>query len=285
MSNRLRLAVHRASGDLFKLLPYDTPTRQTWAEDLLRGYAYFPLLSEFNDPFEGKLRLTDDDRASFVKRLGKAVLRIGKQRGESVSNRLAQAERRRRQASKGQDELIERITRRHHQRLESEVRLFCLSGTRAAPLLWSHYSNKHAGICVHFNSNMLPFAGAIEVTYDETFPASPLLADRGSEPDAQLFVASLLTKAKFWEYEQEYRLVSSRMANEDWDLGLSWDAEQKVAQFNPDAITGLTLGVRISPEARARIVSFCRAHRPALQLEQAKLRDGRYELAFEALPP
>lgn len=95
--------------------------------------------------------------------------------------------------------------------IEAEFGIFSLTKDSNNFLMWSHYANSHKGFCVGFNSQIL--FDTIEcaigpVTYSNKIPKFCL-----SEPIDVFTVKLLGTKGTFWEYEQEYRIIKSGLAN------------------------------------------------------------------------
>jgi hypothetical protein len=80
-------------------------------------------------------------------------------------------------------------------------RVFCLTPVSDSTLMWSHYTNKHRGLCLEFGVENQLFGSAREVAYVSSYPKwSPhLLGDAGAQV--------LLTKSDDWRYEREYRIV------------------------------------------------------------------------------
>lgn len=78
--------------------------------------------------------------------------------------------------------------------------LLCFSKSWGSPLLWSHYAQKHNGICLGFD---LPDEKVVTVTYQAT---------RIEFNEADLTVESiesfLSTKYSEWNYEKEVRIVT-----------------------------------------------------------------------------
>jgi len=78
--------------------------------------------------------------------------------------------------------------------------LLCFSKHWHNPVLWSHYAEKHRGICLGFDMPLIPPS---QVSYVDTRFPMP-------EYYNQEFVRKLLfTKFKHWEYEEEYRVYIS----------------------------------------------------------------------------
>ena len=69
--------------------------------------------------------------------------------------------------------------------------------------MWAHYADKHKGLCLEFDgsANYEFFGKAQSVKYRNYTPL-PL-----DEDPVKQIERVILTKAKHWRYEQEYRIV------------------------------------------------------------------------------
>ena len=82
----------------------------------------------------------------------------------------------------------------------------CFSKTWHNPVQWSHYAEKHKGICMGFE---IPKSLLAKVEYvDERLPC-------GNVVDFELMKKFLTTKFSHWAYEEEYRLFISLDKNEE----------------------------------------------------------------------
>jgi Protein of unknown function (DUF2971) len=86
---------------------------------------------------------------------------------------------------------------------DARTGLLCFSSDWAEPVLWSHYAEKHRGICLGFNVNRNLLQ---EVKYED----QRLRAELGDDQNPLFIGPELqeqLLKTKFggWSYEQEYR--------------------------------------------------------------------------------
>jgi len=154
-------ALENAPGGLFKFRAYDRPDRREWVKQLFSGYAYFPTLAEFNDPFEGRMVFTETDHGTFRSRLWKRLQRIAANRGIELPKEVPDVD---------PTNFAQHISKQHQQRMRTEARFFCFCATRDHPLLWSHYANSHRGICIHFGCRTHPFGHSLRVAYDDAFP-------------------------------------------------------------------------------------------------------------------
>ena len=81
--------------------------------------------------------------------------------------------------------------------MSEKAGLLCFSKFWSNPLLWTHYADKHRGICLGFK---VPNDVVGKVNYMNYRPGRPEVLD-------QSFMKELLhTKFSHWEYEQEYRM-------------------------------------------------------------------------------
>lgn len=103
--------------------------------------------------------------------------------------------------------------------------IFCLSGSSASPLMWSHYTQAFNGICIELDCDKDSRLKKIEqVNY---IPTSDLDQSNLENMDYRL------TKSNDWEYEDEYRLIIPSYAN-------------KSINIEPKVITKVCIGRRVS---------------------------------------
>lgn len=95
--------------------------------------------------------------------------------------------------------------RKWRQYMNSITRLLCFSTTYMNPVMWSHYADKHHGICLAFN---VPNEFLVHVQYD----ANRLVVDFEKEArrvggiGSEIVDRLLRTKYVDWEYESEVRM-------------------------------------------------------------------------------
>lgn len=86
--------------------------------------------------------------------------------------------------------------------------VLALSEVNNNVLMWSHYSDEHKGLCLGFDRNDNNDLGAWEkcapVIYSEDLPKfEPLDLE-----DSATVTEVLTTKASFWSYEREWRIIA-----------------------------------------------------------------------------
>ena len=159
---------------------------------LREGECYFPSPSSLNDPFEVSPRLRYDPKGKNTKAHVSELLRVHKP-GLKPAERLREAERIRRQHSRPIDAI----------QLDS-LGVLSLTEDALNPLMWAHYADNHKGICVEFDANKWLFRLAAEVKYQKELP----VLDTANDEPTDMYEKICLTKADYWSYEREWRVIS-----------------------------------------------------------------------------
>lgn len=162
-------------------------------------------------------------------------------------------------------------------RLDAGICCFSIDVTNL--LMWAHYSKAHTGVCLYYeippkyfwerypfdqnsagNTNSIEFAGGSQVWYgDDKFTEwlttgdlnFPIEDDHVENAVTRIFT----TKAKDWEYEEEWRIVTS---------------EPGALKFDPHFLKGVTFGIRTADSHRAQIIEIAKRNNPEVWFQQAK---------------
>jgi hypothetical protein len=239
---------------------------------LMRGEVYFARAPEFNDPFELKPRWVprwknDTERRRIIR--DEIVKDAG---GDRNLRRVLLAAALK---NSTQDKMRENENG-YHKVLETQVDIFCMSGTREDLLMWSHYGQSHTGLCIHIDGTEKPFIAAIPIHYSDDYPAISMPAEN---PD-EAFRVCLLTKAIGWKSESEYRLLRLRMPGCS-SLDLKWNGQ--IATAPPNVFTGVTLGARMPPAHRKSFLKLARHAPHPFEVWTAKVNNAAFKLDFERL--
>jgi len=142
-------------------------------------------------------------------------------------------------------------------------------------LMWSHYSANHTGICIGFwwekmmtliDKNIIGKCG--DVSYATNFPKiKPRIARLDNEVMKRAFIQTH-TKAKEWEYEEEYRF----MHNNPEGIPESKRTIKVPNNFFAEVI----LGVAIPNEYRDEIILICKEK--GIPVYQAKKKKIKFEI-------
>lgn len=82
--------------------------------------------------------------------------------------------------------------------------LICFSNSWRSPVMWSHYANRHRGVCLGFE---IPDECLSEVIYrDERLPYNPDILESDPEAAKNLMFNLATTKFSAWSYEDEWRV-------------------------------------------------------------------------------
>ncbi len=172
---------------IYKYVPFDT------AEKIINsGSLMFSAPITFNDPFDLNNNCID---ASFTEKSLKRWFRNNKNltRGQKkiLLDQLLKN-------PKSMDSIVETSLNT----FKAEAGITCFSKTYLNTLMWSHYADKHYGICLGFN--ILPIANEnftlLEINYaDKIIPLNFFSADK------KVLMYWLFTKSEVWSYEQEVR--------------------------------------------------------------------------------
>ena len=88
-------------------------------------------------------------------------------------------------------------------------RISCLSTNNSNILMWSHYANKHQGICIKYNiAKLLTEKDIIfkKTEYIQTMP-QPQSGFHLELSDTTTIIDAFTQKHESWEYEEEYKLI------------------------------------------------------------------------------
>ena len=88
-------------------------------------------------------------------------------------------------------------------------RISCLSKNNKNILMWSHYANKHQGICIKYNiAKLLKEKDIIfkKTEYIQTMP-QPQSGFHLELSDTTTIIDAFTQKHESWEYEEEYKLI------------------------------------------------------------------------------
>ena len=130
-------------------------------------------------------------------------------------------------------------------------------------LMWSHYADCHQGICLKFKvcSNMGFFTEVHDVEYQKERPVFNMIT--GNHED--IGRAALLTKADFWEYEKEVRIVSPKR-------------RPGVHKYPAQLLEGVILGANISEDNIKLVKSWIATLIHEVELYKAVMNPNTFSL-------
>jgi len=256
-----------------------------WLEAFIAGDSIrFSTRMSFNDPFDCRPAFRIGDGREVRKYINDGL----KSFGMTPAKRLMAMSR----ASRlDPDFFSTQATAKHL----DEVGILCLAPAWDNSLMWSHYSDHHRGICIGFHSDIDIFKTALKVFYQEDLPivTAPTTRDR------ELYDKVFMTKARCWEYEQEWRIIKVAMTDEARDSqyrdlccyvspalarSLSNQRGAGIYNFDKSAIQSLTLGMKISNADEERIRQAVRAAGLDVPIYRISQPERSYSLSRTLLP-
>ena len=174
---------------------------------------------------------------------------------------------------------LEQMVKQMHTKLGEVIGITCFSETPQNMLMWSHYANKHTGICVEYDFSRLFSTAAntllFPVAYTNKRPLFPIdkleIGVDGKVKDGQPLPAealieiikALTIKSKVWEYEREWRHIV-----------FTKDAPNRLVKL--PIISKIILGINISPADKGKIIEFAR--RKHIPVYSTRLKADKYEM-------
>jgi hypothetical protein len=225
---------------------------------LLDGVVRFASVAEFNDPFDCapiyEITGTNAQVDAYMKR----VFRKATTAPRPERLRMARFAKN----VSGKKAWSDNLNAEMRKEIEN-LGIYCMSGVRDHVLMWAHYANSHRGVCLRFRaSSTTPFFGAAQmVNYNRDRPTvNPVIHDKD-----ELTRNALLTKADFWSYEHEWRIVD-------------YSRPSGVREFHGALLDGVILGAKIDGRAEQKIMDCIAQRKYPTQVFRASLRRDEFRL-------
>lgn len=204
--------------------------------------------------------------------------------------------------------LLDKISRKDSYAIEAElpvvdfikhIGIACFSKNNSSILMWSHYADKHQGICIEYNSfelnagskryftdsidsfhqNLLKYSSNVfdkiyEVKYfDELARHTAMLSRKGfSRTVNRLF----LTKYVDWKYEQEVRRIIYLKTPDSVD--------DRKFHHSPDLIVAIYIGVHASDSTIVKIRKIVKEkYNNTVKLYKASLSNKTFGIEFNLI--
>lgn len=236
------------------------------------GEIFFSSPLDFNDPFDcptfASLKGRDED--VFAKLKEESRKRFP---GLSDSDVDADARKRLERYQRDTDfqrEFEEQTLREHH----ASRGVFCLSETCISVPMWAHYADQHRGICLEFDRQRLmeAFPPTSKVQYAPAVDAYNAMDTFLCSDEAAVMrlSESFLIKAREWEYEQEWRIISDSVGT---------------TNLPKDCLTSVILGCRAPKECEEMVESWMRERKTPFAIRRAVANIPKMRLDFEDVVP
>ena len=206
----------------------------------------------FNDPFDCSVKLL-----KFTinpQKLDKNLTKL-----KSRVSRAEYRETKRRLLDKSHQEKLFKEKRRNY-------KLSCFSKKNDDILMWSHYAEKHTGICIGFDFK--------KFDADKYILCPVNYIDKIKEFDGNLRFEKVIyywltTKSSIWEYEEEIRAIKFSPSNETYEF----------ADFPKNSIKEIIFGCNVSRKVIQKMIYLIKTHQiNNIKLKQMKINDTNFKL-------
>ena len=260
---------------LYKYMPLSDEKRKEYIRQIFQDHTvWFSNRADFNDPFE--FHFTPSFEATTYEKI-EVFARALQRKNPNLPNDSAKAEATSAILYTSQhptvlEEWEQRRLSLFAKRLDEEVGIFCLTEHKDDILMWSHYADKHRGICIEFrpvNEEHNEFYHqAHKVIYPKDNSPPCLNFYHYRDNSGEWAVKCLTTKALHWEYEGEWRIID--VSNGPGKRSLP-----------PGFISSMILGCRIESGHRDFVVELASSYPTPVTIYQARMRPGCYDLNIE----
>jgi hypothetical protein len=172
-----------------------------------------------------------------------------------------------------------------HDEMSNEMRMrcvLCVSERGDVPLQWSYYAGGHTGYALAFDSSVMPFLGAQRVRYRGNYPT--IMVDRADAP-GHAINETLLSKAKFWRHELEWRLLAAKgyPGLEHLEPQPRTDVEGSYRRIPVGVLKAVILGVRMSLAHKCEVRRLAEQADPQVKVIEARQVRYRFEIHLPEL--
>lgn len=166
----------------------------------------------------------------------------------------------------------------------------CFGTKPDSVLLWSHYANKHKGVCLEFEVDddnfktvsyvekqpIFRLSDTLKILFGHEFIGEKVDAEK---PEYQYLLNPILAKSKKWEYEHEIRYVYSKNKHNP-DI---YDGLDKYG--NPIKLLKMPkiIKIYVGCQAKAEFISKIRKIAGTIPVVKMKIAFGEYRLEEDNL--
>ena len=262
---------------LYKFRSWSDPIHRLW---LTEKQVYFASPAQFNDPFDCEINYRYD-LLSYEEKFQKYISFLKEDKPQLSEEKIE--EEAKKWMSEGlleKEVLLENNKKIISDMVYTKVGVLSLTKTKKPVLLWSHYSENHKGFCIGYNREILiqDFTKKyndykkmvfyeIDVEYSESYPT---IIPKKDITATEYVSKPLSTKAKFWEYEDEKRILL---------LG----GTRELTTIPGEAISEVIIGCKMSDRDQVEIGEYVIKNLAHVSLIQCKMHEEKFELIFQKI--
>ena len=173
------------------------------------------------------------------------------------------------------ESLIDQVTSGMEEAIQSQYRVFCMSIHPHSHLMWSHYGDKHQGVCLEFSVKNSLFCGALKIQYIKKYPIFKLYEQNKFEN-----IKPLISKSIIWRYENEFRLITSELP---YTFPNTPSSENGFVSLPNNALKSVILGCQMTDANKDIVRSLILNSGFNVELKEARIIQNRYELEIHHL--
>ena len=245
---------------LYKYRPHDQFS-ESW---ILNEELFFASPGKFNDPFDSKVMYTMEGTIEQRKKYLSSIIQAERpqikkrEKWKVINNAL-------------QNQLLEKDYDGHVKRIQARIDEYGVVSFSRKPddlLMFSYYAKEHTGYCLKYRrSKENALSVAREINYEPSYPKFSVYEYPVGKV-GPLGDKVLLTKAKCWEHEAEWRITVA-------------DCASRVIKSPHPILEGIILGCKMTPEQRMEIIELNNRRARPVQIFEA--RKKKFEFALEIL--
>lgn len=245
---------------LYKYTPHNNDTRKY--EIITKSNLWFSKIESFNDPIDSKLDYRQQYKHDEIEEFWKQFLQ-----NKSNVKPLKEILR-----LYGNNKSFVDYQNKKFDEYRKELGVVCFSKNPTNILMWSHYANNHKGIVYQFKPNLFlnaktsSFNGfPYKVKYPDNRSYELLSYTKIDKEIKEQFAKELLTKAKDWEYEEEYRMI-------DFE-----NSGNKI--FKKESLCSIIFGVKTADIEIDIIKCLCQKYGlNHVKFKKAQFKKGKFEI-------
>jgi hypothetical protein len=245
----------------------DGSSEKTWTKKILSEQElFFSGIEAFNDPFDGKVKLTFNGTLNQIKaaqirvQYSNKLVKDGKYEGisikdasELVNNRITE--------DLIKDPQYKIDLEKRVQEIHNKKGVLSLSSVNNNILMWSHYSDNHKGICFGFDwdEKDVLFGKYKKVRYQTHYD------DVWSwiNTDKEIVNKIIYNKSIDWNYEKEYRIITN---------------EIKAVKFEKTNLKEIIFGCKTPQKDIDEIINLANKYNLKINFKRAVIDVNRYAL-------
>lgn len=213
----------------------------------------FNSTSNFNDPFDGKALVNNTiTYQDMVNSLGLNNLSDKEKIIAIIQSQISPNE-------------MPNITQLIFDNFDRNTSVSCFSEVCDSLLMWSHYANKHEGVCMKFDiiKDLDFFIYPNKVNYSEKFISYDF-----SDVKKNIY-AQYTTKSLDWKYEKEIRIIKT-------------NTKPNFIEFKKEALVEISFGCRAREHFINEMINLLKYHSyDNIVIKKARISQQYYKIIFE----